>query len=133
MYLYNRLIPINTEAWYHRARSSTGFASESTWESETVKAWALDLPRMLGIAGLPLSMPLETRRRLRGKITAEHCDLDSWMQTGVCMCVLANGTLVRYTGFTCCCFKDLRWSTIRLANMDPGNSGVVKCREAKCI
>lgn len=74
--VYVNVLP-NAEAWYSRPRSSTGFSSESTEESEKVQLWALDLPRMVGVSGLPVSMPAETRRRVRGKVSAEHEDLES--------------------------------------------------------
>lgn len=75
-WVYVNVLP-NSEAWYSRPRSSTGFSSESNSESEKVQLWALDLPRMVGVSGLPVSMPANTRRRLRGKVSAEHEDLES--------------------------------------------------------
>ena len=42
-----------------------------------IRIWALDLPRMLGISGLACAMPVETRRRVRGNVSAEHEDLES--------------------------------------------------------
>ena len=60
-----------------RERSATGFSNEDKLESQVVQLWALDLSRMTGASGLPHEMPVETRRRIRGKISAVHQDLDS--------------------------------------------------------
>ena len=58
----------------------TGFSSDSKDECETIRAWALDLPRLLGAAGIPeISMPHTTRCRIRSKVSAEHEDLESRM------------------------------------------------------
>ena len=68
---------VSTEAWSSKQRNQTGFSAESKEESEVIKIWALDIPRMLGISGLKCAMPAETRRRVRGKVSAEHEDLES--------------------------------------------------------
>ena len=75
--VYVNVMKANAEAWYSRPRSTTGFSSESREESEKVQIWALDIPRMIGVSGLPVTMPADTRRRLRGKVSAEHEDLES--------------------------------------------------------
>lgn len=65
------------EAWSVKERSKTGFSSESKEEAEKIQLWALDLPRMVGLKGLPGDMPSETRSRIESKISAEHTDLES--------------------------------------------------------
>ena len=68
---------VSTEAWSSKQRNQTGFSAESKEESEVIKIWALDIPRMLGISGLKCAMPAETRRRVRGKVSPEHEGLES--------------------------------------------------------
>ena len=84
----------STEAWSVKERSSTGFAADSKDESETVQLWALDISRMSGVAGLPGSMPQETRRRIRCKISAVHQDMDAQLEcTGAEVISMLRGLL----------------------------------------